>query len=208
MSGNAVRRLLWGIVLVPVALVGTFVSTRYLLQENDPEVEVSGQRIRPPWIAPVPAIGPGDGMFSTRPWITNATVIEGELSPYDGSWTSTRLTATSRSQVSFKPGPYVRIVQPLATRRIRNIWGVEVLTWDCRLEGAVSADGSEYCFSIMATGGGDTGFATRFDGDYDPGSRIFTLRVAEKLWRSDGKQFDLRFKVDAAGGISSVDPQQ
>ncbi|MBN1588665.1 MAG: hypothetical protein JW888_04045 [Pirellulales bacterium] len=192
------------VVLVLGALGYHF--TRHVLRDNS-TVCVDGRRVGVVWKtneAPDDSLG-----FITENPITNAKVNakdDPSSRTAAGAWGCLFVNRNERTKVVFRPGPCILVNQPLASRQIHNVFGSQVLGWRCNLDGALSEDGTQYCFSLRPQGGGDAGYTIVFTGEYSPDERIFTLNAKERLWSSGTKSCSLRYQVNQDGTLKYLGP--
>lgn len=131
---------------------------------------------------------------------TNAEVPAEGTAPVQGryamsTWTSDEDGQTRTRRIRFAPGPYHGVDVDLVGRRILDGFGRPAFSYSLKLEGALSADGTEYAFYLLPTahGRGDaTTVACALD--YDEAPRLLTLTIDEFV-AGETRRFTLGFDV-------------
>ena len=176
-------------------------SVRHSRVESD-ELTVLGAAVETRWtsVAPLPS---GRGLVSNPPLIATAQTDRGQTPSMTSKFSAMYSDRTGTTYVTMKSPDPIPIDVELVSRDIENRFGSTLLTWQCRAQGAVARDGSEFYLFIDATGGGDAGYTVMFDTTLASDS-TFMLTITERLWSNKARQCELSFRVNDDGTIDRI----
>ena len=85
--------------------------------------------------------------------------------------------------------------QTLIRQKVENIHGHTTLDWSITISGSLSEDARYYYLSLGYQGGNFAGCDIDKYIDFNPATKILTLRVREKLYRGKYKRYQFEFEL-------------
>lgn len=198
------RRKPW----IPVALtIGLALMAAYGLHQPkvDHAFTVLGEQLTlKAQVAAALPRGPG---AVVRRLATNAERAEDDTAPAAGAYVVSTWSHDERGQVvtrriRFRPGPYVPVEAELVARRVADRFDQTVLSYTVRVEGAVSADGTEHALFLQPTFHDHrAACALALALDYDEGRRGLVLEIDEQVGE-EARRYTLDFLVGEDGAVT------
>lgn len=106
--------------------------------------------------------------------------------------------------IRFATAGHKTVEQKLFSRKVVNGLGNERLNYELKVQGALSADGKQHCFTPIASSEKENGgtFTVVVTGRFDGSSRKLVLIVAERLGSKEPRCYELDFMLDKEGKLT------
>lgn len=169
---------------------------------NDPALAAS--------VAPsvAPSAGLSAGLSAGNP-ISNSFVPPEPMQSGRFITRGSLVTTTGERQqysAAFRPGPWFEVAHTLLERDVQTGFGSQVMHYAIQVEGAITADGSQWFFNPVVTGSGPSGeFQVLAQFRFFPMSRGLTLVLTEKLGSETPRTYAVLYDVDLDGEVHRRD---
>lgn len=106
----------------------------------------------------------------------------------------------------FRQGPWFEVAHTLLERDVQTGFGSQVMHYAIQVQGAITADGSQWFFNPVVTGSGPGGeFQVLAQFRFFPMSRGLTLVLTEQLGSETPRSYTVLYDVDLDGEVHRRD---